>query len=508
MELELEQTQLDGYDAALDTTILHEETMEMIVPDACPDILRIVDTEAAVFLERKEAMEGRAELSGSIKAWVLYLPDGEEGMRRIEVKIPFTCGADSPSLVPGCRVVAVPRVQGADTRSINPRKVLARVNLAVSLRAYAPVADTLCAGLDAPAEAGLEQLTEQMSTYMVACVEEKPFTFSDDLNLPGSRSEVSELLKSRLRVQCGESKVIGNKLIFKGECVLQILYRSEENTLCTVDYTLPFSQIMEVSGAGEEADCDLEIISTDMDCSLSPGDPRVFSVSLGFLAQAVVREERSVTILSDLYSTAYQLEVGRKSWDMSRLLEHSVKSQSVREIVESGTLARSALDAYVSVGQILQAREGERLTLTADTWVTILYEEEEGGMAAVRRQIPVSCQLELPEGCRCTCLCRCPDPVLATPTSGGVEVRFQMEFWYMALSQATVSGVSEVRLDEDKPRDNSAAPSVVLRMVGEQERLWDIAKTYGTTRTDIMQANDLEEDTVPSGQLLLIPHRR
>ena len=508
MELEFDRDVIRGYQVLAEGTVCQEETLETIVPDACPDILRIVDTEAAVFLSRKEAMEGRAELTGSVKAWVLYLPDGEEGMRRVEVTIPFTCTADNAALTPGCRVVAVPRVQGADTRSINPRKVLTRVNLALCVRAYAPVTDTLCAGLEAPEGAGLEQLTRDMTTCVVACVEEKPFTFSDELNLSGGRSEARELLKCRTSLVCGESKIIGNKLIFKGESLLQLLYRGEDNSLCTADYTLPFSQIMEVSGAGEEACCQLEIVPTEVSCTLLPGDGRTISVNLGFLAQAVVREERSVTLLADLYSTAYQLEVERRSCQINRLLEHSVKSQSVREIVESGTLARSVLDTYLSVGQILQAREGERLTLTADVGVTILYQEEEGTTAAVHRQFPVSCQLELPEDSRCICLCRCPEPVLATPTAGGVEVRFPLEFWYTALTQATVSGVSGVHLDEEKPRNSETAPSVVLRTVGTGEQLWDIAKAYGTTRQDIMQANSLEEESLPAGQLLLIPRRR
>ena len=42
-------------------------------------------------------------------------------------------------------------------------------------------------------------------------------------------------------------------------------------------------------------------------------------------------------------------------------------------------------------------------------------------------------------------------------------------------------------------------------MVGNGERLWDIAKSYGTTAQDIMCANALEEDVAPEGQLLLIP---
>ena len=38
MEFELDRTQLDGFDVLLDTTLLKEETLEMIVPDDCPDI--------------------------------------------------------------------------------------------------------------------------------------------------------------------------------------------------------------------------------------------------------------------------------------------------------------------------------------------------------------------------------------------------------------------------------------------------------------------------------------
>lgn len=45
MELELDRTQRSGYEAVLDTTVCREETLESIVPDACPDILRICDTE-------------------------------------------------------------------------------------------------------------------------------------------------------------------------------------------------------------------------------------------------------------------------------------------------------------------------------------------------------------------------------------------------------------------------------------------------------------------------------
>ena len=68
MELELDRTQRSGYEAVLDTTVCREETLESIVPDACPDILRICDTEGVVCLRDKVLQDGRVELSGSVRA--------------------------------------------------------------------------------------------------------------------------------------------------------------------------------------------------------------------------------------------------------------------------------------------------------------------------------------------------------------------------------------------------------------------------------------------------------
>ncbi len=508
MELELDRTQLSGFETVLDTTLLHEETIEMIVPDACPDILRIVDTEGTVCLRAKEAQEGRAEVSGTARAAVLYLPDGAEGMRRLEVSVPFTCAADAAAVTGGCSVVAVPWVQSADTRSLNPRKVLVRINLAVCLQVYAPATDSLCSGVIGGKEDGVEQLVEDQNTYLAVCVQEKPFTFSDELSISGSRPEAEELLKHRLQLLCSESKVIGNKLIFKGEAALQLVYRAPGGGLHTAEYELPFSQIMEVSGAGEEARCAVEVVLTSAECTLVPGsEGRTVNVSLGLLAQAVVRESRGMSLLVDVYGTASDLAAETQSYTLRRLLDQGVKSQTVREILETGVLAREVCDAYAAVGSVTQSREGDRLTLSAEVRVTVVYQAEEEGIFAFTRQLTVPCPLELPEDCGCTCLCRCPGQVFATPTSGGLEVRFAVDFQYLALADRTATAVSAVRAEERQEDGEGERPSIVLRMAQPGERLWDIAKAYGTTIADIRSANELEEETA-AGRLLLIPRKR
>ena len=81
MELDLKKTSLDAYEAGGELVLTQEETAETIVPDYCPDIARIIETDGKVYLHSRELRDGKAELSGTVRVTVLYTPDGEGGIR-------------------------------------------------------------------------------------------------------------------------------------------------------------------------------------------------------------------------------------------------------------------------------------------------------------------------------------------------------------------------------------------------------------------------------------------
>ena len=504
MELELNRTHLAGYNTVLDTTVFQEETLETIVPDACPDILRLVDTEVKIILKSKEAMDGRVSVSGTARLSVLYLPDGEGGPCSLEVTIPFTASAEGRQVRPDCMLTVCPRVQSADARAVNPRKVLVRVEAALWVRAFAPEDSMLCTGVTAPPGA-VEQLRESRQQCCVAAVQEKPFSFSDDLTIPAGRPEAEKILCSRVSLTCHGAKIIGNKLIFKGEAVVQLLYRAAEG-LGTADFTLPFSQIAEVSGVGEEAVCTIEMALAGAEFTLG-GDGRTVSVALSLLAQCVVREERTVELLTDAYSTCCTLTAEQHPYHYHTLVGEGVGRQNVRELIETGVAVKSVLDAYALVGQTKQSREGAQLRLSAEVSVTALCIAEDESLCALSRRTEVSCLLDAAQDCRCSFTCVCGN-LTATPTADGVEVRFPVDFPYLCLAAGQLTVVHELKVDESAPCDPSSQPSIVLRMLGQGERLWDVAKRYGTTTEDIIIANELADEQPPCGTLLLIPKKR
>jgi len=62
MELEFNYETLIDYQKAVVTAVCQEETLESIVPDACPDILNILDVYGQAILTGKQARKGIAEV--------------------------------------------------------------------------------------------------------------------------------------------------------------------------------------------------------------------------------------------------------------------------------------------------------------------------------------------------------------------------------------------------------------------------------------------------------------
>lgn len=505
--MELQKTWIDGLRVVFDQTLVQEETLESIVPDACPDILRIVGADGEVCLKSRELNEGTLRLGGSIHAVVLYIPDGEPGPKKLEVRMPFVCSADDPKLHGDGRLVAAPRLCGVDAQIINPRKVLIRAQLAAAVQVMAPEALEICTGTSDGEEYGLQQRQEERTTYAVIAVQEKSFTFTDTLNLPSSRPDVEELLWAKFAPRCLDAKIIGSKLIVKGTADLSCLLRGEDGAVTTADFELPFSQILEASGAPEGGDITVETVLSASECSLQAGEPGSLSISLEILAQAVIRVERSMTLVTDLYCTQCPVDTERQALPLTRLVDRGVQRQSVRQLCESGLPVKNVVECALSIGRWGQTEAETGTGVFAGTLVSVLFYSEDDALCQAVFPIQAETVLPVEKGAAVSFSCRGTGELTATPVSGGMEVRFDVEFSYLAVNREECSMVTEAR-PLPVPEGAGPRPSVVLRVVGEGEPLWDIAKACSSTVADIITANELSGDSAAAGKLLLIPKQR
>ena len=162
----------------------------------------------------------------------------------------------------------------------------------------------------------------------------------------------------------------------------------------------------------------------------------------------------------------------------------------------------------MTLGSLSQIRDGNQLCLQIEAWVSVLYLDDKQQLQVVKNMIPVFSKFECPEQVQCSCICSSPGEVFALPGAGGIELRFGVEFHCMARLPKLIACVENAQLGTMRCGEEGRIPSVVLRLAAPGEEIWDIAKAYGTTQEQIMQANELNNGTLPAGKMLLIPKVR
>ena len=503
MELEQNCTFFPCYDTIADTTLFHEETAEAIVPDAFPDIEQILEADGTVFWTEKCAETGKFSLSGEIQIAVLYISEQDGVVRHMDVPIPFRCGMDQDGITPESRVAVSARLVAADARALNPRKVLVRAEAAVHVTVREPREMRLLCSLDCSEDMGIQQQTHQERSLLAVHVADKPFALSDTLHLPAN---CQELLKVRATPVCSESKVIGSKLIFKGAVHLETVYRGTDG-LENARFELPFSQVMEAANAGEESNVSMVLAIRQQSCSLDP-DGNDLTVNMELLAHGLVEEERTLTVVSDVYSTAFALSAVPETIRITQLLDQLELPVSLREMVETDQPVRRIVDCHALLGQPEAEETGNQYQVTVPVTVCALCQDEADRLFPVTGTVTASAHLDRQGGSLVIRSCEWEGEAYATPAAGGIEARLPLRLKISALLEKQLAVVRDVTVDTEHPINGEGAPSVVLRPLMAGEQLWDVAKQYHTTVSDLMHANELEDGEVVGGRMLLIPKRR
>ena len=502
MELELEQDVIVCYEVVGQASTCQEETQEAIVPDACPDILRLADVCAQAFVSRWEVREGQAVVIGYIQASVLYIPESGYAIRKMEVKLPFSVHMEMNGIASDCILEVSARLRCADGRMLNPRKILLRADLVTEITVFRRKESPVCTGAYGADEEKICQKITRVEHERVVCVPQRIFPMTEEIRLSGAQAPT--VLSCRGECACTECRVIGSKLIFKGKTDVTLLLQTEDAGVERRVETFPFSQILEAKGAGDGGSGQVRLELAELFCRSSGDDPMRLVLDMEVLAQGQIRERETVCLLTDLYSTANHMQLEHRKLDLFAPGEQQMVPQTFRDMLETEDTVRNICDSRFSMGPIRHVREGEWGIFTLQGQISVLYLDEERQMRCIDKDVELSVRILCPEGGRVQCRCYCPGEVYAAPCAGGIEVRLNMEFQFWTEAPVSIENVCRAKPGEARGTE-SGRPSVILRRAEPGEELWDLAKVCGTTKQRIMQANDLSTEEIPGHKMLLIP---
>ena len=513
MDIYLNKEKINYVKNVLSTSLPHEETMEMIVPDALPDILRIVDTDAVVYLRSKSTDSGRVSVSGVAAATIIYAPDGESGVRKMDLEIPFTTSANDGEITQNTRVTAGVSVVSADASMINPRKIIVRVDLLTDISCYNDADFLISSGMDDDNDAGIEMMTDSCDIFTTTGIKEKTFVISDELSVPGSNPPVGDILKFRVTVTPEDTKVVGSKLILRGNSSVSLLYNPVDGgEMSKADFSAEFSQIIELDTPAGDSSFNIILMLTNayFDAEQSPHNPdgRMIIMEIHAVAQCVATERKQIAYISDLYSTKFNLEQTTSDYMFDS--KNNMKANAVfHGVMETPSNVSRVIALNVHTGAVSQEANINSMALKCPLYVNAVYASDDGRIMSAMRQYEIESNTEIGPNSKCSASANCGKDVYGVAVGSGIELRVPVEFNIAETSQKQIKTLSNLSYDESEPLDHSKSPSLVVYRAMKGDSLWKLAKKHHSTSKLILNANGIEsEDNVGAGQLLIIPKKR
>ncbi|NLZ83613.1 MAG: DUF3794 domain-containing protein [Clostridiales bacterium] len=486
------------------------------VPDAKPDIEKIITEQGEVKITEIKGMNGKVSVKGSLMFNVIYLNSQySRPVHNISGEIPFdeiinmepTCADDDP--------VIIWNLEDLSTGMINSRKLsiksIIRLDVAVD-----ELYDEETA-VSVEDEDDVEFLNKKIELTDIAVEKRDTFRIKDEILLPSNKGNISSELYYDIHLNNVEVRMLEDKFNIKGEILVFILYTSEdeENPIQYYETDIPFGGTIECSGCTEEMIEDITFSIANKSLTVTPdadGEERAFDVEVILEMNIRAYEVEEPEILCDIYSPSKEITpIYKEAVYENLLIKNNSKYRMADRIKIPEDLPRILQICYgkgaIKVDDIIP--EENRLIAEGVIEVEILYISEDDTVPfnSVKGAIPFTQAIEVkgltldsnyevrPSLDQLSVMMLDSEEIEAKATISLNTIVFEK------ITENVIIDIEVADIDLDKLQ---RMPGIVGYIVKSNDTLWDIAKKYYTTRESIMAINEMEDAAIKEGDKLII----
>ena len=495
LKLEFLTEELCWFRPVLKETKLVEETIETIIPDSCPDVTESLFAGGMAFLRGKEQLEGRLTVSVGVSASALALPEGRDTPEVVEAYIPMSAVFESGEITGIRRCYAEVELRRVDSHLVNPRKVMLRATVAVTVSVYEEVRE---AHPKALVSGDIELLEKKQPLRVITALGDKTYTAEDTvmLNLDG---ESGKIVDTQVELSHTDIRLSGTRVVFRGMAQLRLLFLNDSNEFVKGEGTMTFSQYIDLGEAGEEDQVFLHTQLSGADVDVGPDGN--LNVTLQMHTCAKVWGDREISYFADGYCLHGELHPDTTEREYTSMLDRQYFSPL-------GSCEIGGISGQIKAIRLLpqehtMERNGERVEFVLPIQASVLVEEADGRLSSRNGRGEMRCMTQASKDCSFRLQ---PEGLegRAMPATGGAEVQITGTLCLSTFADARISEIVGGETEEESGQ--TEIPGLVIRRVAEGDSLWSLAKRYKTTAKVIRSANGLQEDDAIGG-LLLIPRR-
>lgn len=481
---------------------------EFTLPDYCPDIDHIIKCVIQPRTGQKSFNGDTLTVDGTAMLTLFYT-DGSQ-IRCYEYPIHFSrqISVGKPLSKASARVCITSEF--VNCRAVSKRRVDLHASLNMNVCITSVREQQVVSDIDYPS---VQTLPAAASATTPMGIGEKYILFSDEIEVPSTNSPIKTLLRSDARTLAHECKIIGNKVVVKGELIVSFFYISEnDNKPEHFTSTMPISQIVDIDRLNDSCTATAEIEINELEIKThtsATGEVSTLTVSAKMTVTAAAYCNLDIPIVLDAYSTDRAMELERTDIRFKKVDTSVYDNFVCRGNVEFGSdEIGEVLDIWCQPRVSSTEIGANGILVKGIANVNMLAVDTDGYPRFYEK--PLEFEYEHPCNigkCEVT-----PPQMVAigcehSMMPGAAEVRVELSIHTEIIGINDISPLMDAKLSETeiKPKDDFAR--IALYYPQSRERLWDIARKHNTGVSDIMVANGISGDFAEAGSILIIPQK-
>ena len=495
--MELIRTEIPYCEPSHEALSSFSESTDAIVPDAFPDIGRIICAAGAATVKDELPQTDRILVSGMVNAVVLYQPEGESGVRKLSVPLSFAHIEEARGVTAESVCFVRCRVGGVTAKAVNSRKVSVTAQLCVETDVYERRTVELTEQIDPQADA-LEILSGQETIPLLEDAAVREFTLLDDLEIPGG--ERLEIVTASCELGPAGCQAMNGRAALKGDARLTLLALDDTGAFQVLHQTIPYTQIVECEDVQEGQTLAARLAVRHLDCMFAEGGVLSVGVGVGVL---LLREGRhTLQTIRDLYHVHRTLELEERQLALRGC---HLCGPFTGESTAVMPVSRPASEIISADAVCAGLQQSDDHTIRVSAQLSVLYRDADGVICSASRQLPVN--VPIPASEASACVQDAALQVSATPSGeGNLNLRLTVSGQLTERPVLTLRDITALSAGAPRKPCGGVDTTLILRYIHAPEPLWEIAKQYASTVQAIRRANALAEHTESvSDAMLLIP---
>lgn len=479
---------------------------DIIVPDVKPDIVSSIHTNGNICVYKKEIVDGKIRIDGSIHVNVIYFADTEDGnVRSLNTNLDYSEWIPLGNSREQMDLNLELNLKSMECTVLNGRKINIKAYVEAKIKTY--FNDSIEILKDVKNMEEIQRLNKRIQIdSLVGKGGTK--TYAKDTLTIDNADQLAEVLKSEIRIINRDFKISYNKILAKAELAVHILYLTEDNRISHIEKQIPIMGFIDIPNISEEHICDINYNLRNI--IIKPNDMEEHSiyVEIEIDIGSYVYETKEIDLIQDLYSPEVDLTFIQKKVNVMTGIKSTREICSIKERIEAEEMRESQIydTSVIPIIQNITVMNGRAVcegevninflfssnhTIRVDSRKINLPFQYEMNIDGLQNKNDIDIHVEVKQ-----------QNFIILP-DGKVDVVIDLEL------EAKIERTIEINVVEDiTSEENQICKlySMIIYFVKPGDTLWNIAKKFKSTVQDIVTLNQLEdENNIYPGEQLLIP---